>query len=352
MELNLSDLSRAREALVERVAAVAVMVGGDGVTPRTGTRISPTEVATIALDAEPGESVAVTPAPHSDPVAARVVRFDRGSGVAILALPAEAASSPASDRPGVAGGDHSPHGDDAPATPADATVTPHPGSDVRLGGVTLTVAFPSPEGHEARFAAVRCVGRDGTYLQTDAPVFPGFAGAPVFDGAGVLIGVTALGAGGNDAMVWPIGRVRALAAGEPITTSVPRPRLGVATQTVPLAAGIDDGGDRSAALVVDVESGSPAEAAGLRYGDVIVRVGERRIAGADDLAAAIGALAVGAAVPVAIVRAGATEVVAVTPDVAPPSTTRGGNAHAHGGRGRRGGGGGRWQRWATAAMTG
>jgi len=66
-------------------------------------------------------------------------------------------------------------------------------------------------------------------------------------------------------------------------------------------------------LITGVEAGSPAAAAGLIDGDVVVAAGERTVMGADDLIRALDWRSVGAALPLTLLRRGRLEHLVVTP---------------------------------------
>src|SRR5947207_1947741 len=88
---------------------------------------------------------------------------------------------------------------------------------------------------------------------------------------------------------------------------IPRAYLGVGTQSVRLSETLRQrlGTDqRAAVIVVDVQPDSPASAAGLVIGDVIVALGGARIADPGDLRAALRPEQVGETVTVSIVRGG------------------------------------------------
>jgi membrane-associated protease RseP (regulator of RpoE activity) len=82
-----------------------------------------------------------------------------------------------------------------------------------------------------------------------------------------------------------------------------KPRLGVKLEPAPDDAGI---------VIVDVMYGYAAETAGLRGGDVVVRVGEEEIAGVEDFRKAVGSIGDGATVPFVVMRDGAERTIDVT----------------------------------------
>lgn len=118
------------------------------------------------------------------------------------------------------------------------------------------------------------------------------------------------------------------AEGQPIVHAlieqgnVERGYLGVqlATVTRELARTNNLGVDAGAA-VVSVEGGQPAARAGLRTGDVIVKVGEVAIANSGDLTRALFRYQPGTTVPVEVVCDGQRQTVSVTLDRRPTGAT-------------------------------
>jgi S1-C subfamily serine protease len=82
-------------------------------------------------------------------------------------------------------------------------------------------------------------------------------------------------------------------------------RLGIAVDKVPdITAGAHSLPPNTGAHVASVVEGGPADRAGLRQGDIILRINERPIRGPDDVAAVAETLTPGKEVPVDILRYG------------------------------------------------
>ena len=144
-------------------------------------------------------------------------------------------------------------------------------------------------------------------IQTDAALNPGNSGGPLANGRGQVIGV-------NTAVILPAQGIcfavgintakfvvsQLLAGGR-----VRRARIGVAGQTVPLrrmAIREHSLEVQGGILVLSVESGSPAERAGLTNGDVIVGLNGAAVAGIDDLHRVLTGDVIGVSIPIVIVR--------------------------------------------------
>ncbi len=134
------------------------------------------------------------------------------------------------------------------------------------------------------------------FIQTDVAVNPGNSGGPLFDLQGAVIGINSQiysRSGGYQGISFAIPIETALNVQKQIlqTGKVRHGRLGVRvqplTQELATAFGLQS---PDGALVGQVESGSPAERAGLKNGDVILQVDEVHITGPGQLAAAIAAM--------------------------------------------------------------
>lgn len=131
-------------------------------------------------------------------------------------------------------------------------------------------------------------------VEHTAPMAPGSSGSALVDAEGRLIGLNTNRIGEGFYLALPTDpalreRVEALGRGE----SPKRQRLGVAIAPGHVARRLRRSvglADRAGVLVRGVEDGSPAAAAGVEAGDLIVSAGGRPVTDADDLHDALGAV--------------------------------------------------------------
>jgi Do/DeqQ family serine protease len=145
------------------------------------------------------------------------------------------------------------------------------------------------------------------FIQTDASINPGNSGGPLLslDGRVVGINTAIVAAGQGIGFSIPINEAKSVMGQLIARGKVVRGWLGIAIQDVTdeLAASFGVR-EREGVLVADVMKGGPAEAAGLRAGDVIVELSGVKIREVPDLQRRVAAVAPGQTVPVRVVREG------------------------------------------------
>ena len=177
------------------------------------------------------------------------------------------------------------------------------GNPFGLGG-TVTVGVVSAHGRDIG------VGPYDDFLQIDAPINRGDSGGPTFDMRGSVIGVNAAiysPSGGSIGIGFavPAEVARDVVAALKEKGVVARGWIGVQlqalTQDIAENLGLKS---TKGALVAQAQKGSPAEAAGLKPGDVITAVDGEKIDVPRELARRIAALAPGKRVEFAYLRGG------------------------------------------------
>ena len=191
-----------------------------------------------------------------------------------------------------------------------------PGDDVVAIGSPLQLAGTVTNGIvSAVHRPVRLSG-DGSdtnavidAVQTDAAINPGNSGGALVDRSGAVVGINSAirslgssgpeGQGGSIGLGFaiPVDRARQIAEELIRTGHVQHADLGVNARSV------SDGGT-DGAQVQNVRDGSAAAGAGLAEGDVITRIGDRRVTGADELVVAVNDHRPGDSVPITAIREG------------------------------------------------
>jgi serine protease Do len=260
------------QALQQTISEVADRVGpavaglGRGWGRGSGVVVAPGRLITVAHVLR-GESVAVA-LPGGEVAEGRVVGVDPDLDVAVIAVDTG----------------------DAPA------VAWEPGEPPALHAPVFALANPGGRGLRTTFGLVSATGRGfrgprgrrvAGSIEHTAPLPRGSSGGPLVDAEGRLIGLNAVRRDGGFILALPADaalrrRVDELARGD----APERPRLGVAlapprvARRLRAAVGLPE---RDGLLVRGVVGGSPAARAGVERGDLLVRAGERALAGMDDL---------------------------------------------------------------------
>lgn len=154
------------------------------------------------------------------------------------------------------------------------------------------------------------VGDGKEFLQTDAAVNPGNSGGPLLNLRGEVIGInTAIStrSGGYDGVSFaiPVSHVQWVANQLQEFGQVQRAYVGIQMQEIdaPLAEELDLPVPQGVA-VTDVVSGSPADEAGFKTGDVILEVNNRRIANPLNMMGVVERLTVGQTYSIRVLRDG------------------------------------------------
>ena len=193
------------------------------------------------------------------------------------------------------------------------------GGAARTGSVVLALGRPADlrasVGHvvssESRQSGWRG-GLEGLVL-SDAHLYEGFSGGPLVDVEGKLVGLNSWYYGRGSTRSLPADAADRLVRSLMSHGRVKKPYLGIGTQPVFLApeasqkAGLDRG-----LMVIGVEEGSPAAAAGLLQGDILVGIDGDAIAGMRDLFRSLQGIEVDTAHALKVVRGGEIKELTVT----------------------------------------
>lgn len=160
----------------------------------------------------------------------------------------------------------------------------HEADDVAVGNLALALGRP---GRSVR-ASMRMVGVAGgevrtphggkldRYLETDRQIPRGFAGGPLVDGAGAVLGMNTRTLIRNTDLAVPVATLKRVVAELLAHGGIRRGYLGVGAYPAQLTAALKAlagrGADASdgAALIASIDEAGPATAAGLAVGDLVV----------------------------------------------------------------------------------
>lgn len=148
-------------------------------------------------------------------------------------------------------------------------------------------------------------------VQTDASINHGNSGGPLINMDAEVIGINTAGKSLSDSasglgFAIPVNEVKQVVETLIQSGKIAHPTLGLTARSVSndVAKG---------AQIADVKPGSPAEQAGLLENDVVVKVGDREVADADEMIVAVRQLKIGQPSPVEVVRDGRVVTLTVTP---------------------------------------
>lgn len=196
---------------------------------------------------------------------------------------------------------------------------------IRVGEWVVAIGNPFGLDHTITAGIVSAKGRSisggekyENYIQTDAAINPGNSGGPLLNLRGQVIGInTAIYSRSGGYMgigfAIPANSARRVADSLISEGKVTRGWLGVQIQRLTKEMAESFGHSSSeGALVADLQPDSPAEKAGMRQGDIIVRVGEKKIADIDQLRNLIADLKPKAKVEIEYFRDGKSKTATVT----------------------------------------
>lgn len=193
---------------------------------------------------------------------------------------------------------------------------------LRVGEWVMAIGSPFGLENTVTAGIVSARQRDtGDYLpfiQTDVAINPGNSGGPLINMRGEVVGINSQiysRSGGFQGISFAIPIDEAIRVSEQLRTSgrVTRGRIGVQIDQLSKEVAESLGLPKAqGALVRAVESGAPAEKAGIEAGDIILKFDGKTIDKASDLPRLVGNVKPGAKAVVTVFRRGATKDLPVT----------------------------------------
>jgi S1-C subfamily serine protease len=208
-------------------------------------------------------------------------------------------------------------------------------SKLRVGQIAVAIGSPYGFQHTVTAGIVSALGRSmrgqtgrllDNIIQTDAPLNPGNSGGPLVDSTGGIIGV-------NTAVILPAqGICFAIASNTAERVAIAliregrvrRAYVGVGGQDTPIGRRMVRHfalAHESGIRVSTVEKASPAAAAGVREGDIIVSFGDEPVTSVDDLHRLLTDARIGAGVDIAVLRRDRHITLRITPRESPSTAS-------------------------------
>jgi serine protease Do len=195
-------------------------------------------------------------------------------------------------------------------------------SKIRVGEWVIAIGSPFNLENSVSAGIISAKARDtGDYLpliQTDVAVNPGNSGGPLINMRGEVVGINsqiATMSGGYNGISFAVPIDEAIRVADQLrkTGKVTRGRLGVQIGEVSkdVAESLGLGKARGAEVSL-VEPGGPADKAGIKVGDIILKFNGNAIERSADLPRQVGATAVGSRATVTVWRKGAQQDIAVS----------------------------------------
>jgi S1-C subfamily serine protease len=192
------------------------------------------------------------------------------------------------------------------------------GDEVIAAGAPLGLRSTDTQGIiSALNRAVRIPGEGSDEIviaavQTDAPINHGNSGGPLINMNADVIGINTAGKSLSDSasglgFAIPSNEMKHVVESLIRNGEIRHPTLGLTAESV-------SDHDPSGARVTRVVAGGPAERAGVRENDVVVKIGDRPVDGLDEFVVAVRSLKVGEDAPIEVIRDGQHVTLTINPE--------------------------------------
>ncbi len=288
MQTALTQLSDKLAEVVERVSASTVLVNARPRIASSGLLWSPGVVVTADHTVQ-HDDIQVR-LPDGRDAKATLAGRDRATDIAVLRV------------------------EDALAPPTFADVNTLKAGHFALcvgrteQGVTATMGIVSTIGGSWRTWRGGQIDR---FVRLDVALYASSSGAPVADANGAVFGIATSGLSRTSAIAIPKTTIDHVVDELLRRGRIARGYLGVGLQPVPIPEHLKLG-QEGGVIVLSVESGGPAHAAGLMIGDVVLKLNGRKVTDTDEMQSALGSEAVGAGVTLDLLRGGEVKQVNAT----------------------------------------
>ena len=290
MSAELSELSNALAAATERAATSAVAVHTEARGSSSGVVWRPGVIVTAEHALQRDEEIHVT-LPDGRIASAALAGRDPSTDLAVLRC-AEAS------------------GAISQTAPADS---------LRAGSLALAVGRTRASGPVAAMGVISLLAPERRtwsgamlkpYIRLDVGLQPTAVGGAVVDAQSRVIGIATSRFGRFGVVAIPAALVDRVADTLFAKGRIPRGYLGVGLQSVRLPEALRETlgrAEKTAAMVLEVESGGPAQKAGIVLGDILVSLEGKPLSHVEDVQAHLHSEAIGRPLAAKIVRGGAVQ---------------------------------------------
>jgi serine protease Do len=287
MENTLINFSNELAGIAQRLSPFVVSVGARRRYPSSGLLWGPNVIVTAAHTVQQDEDIALTTA-DGKVLGACLIGRDPGTDIAVLKA----------DIPELSG-----------AAPGRA-------SAVGAGELALVLGRSPQSGANASLGIISAVsgpwktwrgGELDSYVRLDARLFPQSSGGAVVNMRGEIIGIASSALSRIAGLAIPVVTVKRVTEQLLARGFVPRGYLGIGVQSVPLPEELRTRlaiANQAGLMVLTVESGGPADKAGLLIGDIVIRLGDVTAERIDELHTFTGSGLIGKPVQLHFIRGG------------------------------------------------
>jgi serine protease DegQ len=190
-------------------------------------------------------------------------------------------------------------------------------SALKVGSLALAVGRAYPDQGVSASLGVVSVASDkwrtwrggeiDRLIRPDVSVFIGFSGGALVDAEGRIIGINTTGLARGASVTIPASTVDRVVDQLLASGRIARPYLGVGMQPVLLPVKLRERFNlpqSSGLMMLSVEADAPADKAGITIGDVLLTLGENRVAETDDAQTILAREEVGAVIKARFLRGG------------------------------------------------
>ncbi|GAC1467917.1 MAG: trypsin-like peptidase domain-containing protein [Chloroflexota bacterium] len=280
---------------VERAGLSVVAVNGRQQFASSGVHWRPGVIVTADHTIDREEGITVT-LPNGQTVPVTLAGRDAGTDLAILKV----------------------EGGDVPTAEIADSET------LRIGHIVVAVARPGETGLSASLGTISALsgswrtwagGQVDQLIRPDLTLYPGFSGGPLVDAAGRVVGINTSGLSRRLTLALPTSTVNRVAEQLLTRGRIARGYLGIGMQPVRLPDSLRSSlslEQQDALIVVSVETGGPAEKAGVLIGDILIALDGKPVADTHDVQSLLDPDRVGKPLAATVARGGTRTDVTLT----------------------------------------